>query len=443
MTGRARLERTLDAATPVVVAAAILTAGAAFATVNGIRDFGTPARWALLVVLFFFGAFRAAVHGRAWRFPRGTTFLLVAFCGLSLVSVAWSVNRHGTLQRAVAQPVAVAGLALLAGCAASRPAAGRRLLDGVLLGGVAVALAGFLLWLVDHSAATIPADPLYASRYKGIELSPNTAPLLLAIAAPIALWRAIEADRRGARAAYLAVLAGFAASISASGSRGALAAAFLACLLVAGLAPLPRRSRAGVAAALVVALAVAAWAPTTAKPVRGGLKPKPAFARNAELALPLDQEIGNPWWTHRNGGATRTLFNTSVRLRALKGTVGEVADRPLLGYGFGAEQWAFIDRYYQFGSGNPENGYAGILLQLGVVGLALWLVVLAVCVVPGLRGGVARIRRHPFALGAVGAAVGALLMGMSESYFHGVGGIGYVALWTALLATAVSAEVSA
>jgi hypothetical protein len=68
-----------------------------------------------------------------------------------------------------------------------------------------------------------------------------------------------------------------------------------------------------------------------------------------------------------------------------------------------------------------------------VVGAVLWVVVLASCVVPGVRECVRGARDHPFAVGAVGAAVGALAMGVSESFFHGVGGIAYVPLWTALL----------
>ena len=38
------------------------------------------------------------------------------------------------------------------------------------------------------------------------------------------------------------------------------------------------------------------------------------------------------------------------------------------GYGFGAEDEAFIDRLAEFQADTPENGYLGVLLQLGVVG---------------------------------------------------------------------------
>src|SRR5262249_59297242 len=115
---------------------------------------------------------------------------------------------------------------------------------------------------------------------------------------------------------------------------------------------------------------VAAWAMTipSALPASTAARAsapaaRTADPRNAEQAFQLSQEIGNPWWTHRNGGYTRSLFDTSVRLRALHGTIDRALERPLLGYGFGAEQWAFVNRYYAFNSEDPENGSVGIFLQ--------------------------------------------------------------------------------
>src|SRR4029079_9766264 len=101
----------------------------------------------------------------------------------------------------------------------------------------------------------------------------------------------------------------------------------------------------------------------------------------------------------------------------------------------GAEQWAFVNRYYAFSSGNPENGYVGIFLQLGFVGLVLFAVVLVLCVLPAIRG-LLRRPRDGVLPAAAGAASAALLMGLSQSYFHGPGGIAYVAFWIALLVTA-------
>jgi hypothetical protein len=191
------------------------------------------------------------------------------------------------------------------------------------------------------------------------------------------------------------------------------------------------------AAAVVAGLGVSAWAMTIPKalptpPATTSAAPAaPARPpRNAEAVLPLSQEIGNPWWTRAGADSRRSLFNANVRARAWTGTLHRALGRPLLGYGFGAEQWAFVNRYYAFDSENPENAYLGLFLQLGVVGPLLFLSAAALCVVAGVR---AALRGSAPAVAAVGAATAALAAGLSQSYFHGPGGIAFVALWVSLL----------
>ena len=252
------------------------------------------------------------------------------------------------------------------------------------------------------------------------------------------------ASRNGgfARAAFALLVVVFAASISASGSRGGLLAGFGSLLVVVALTPLTTRLRLGLAALVAAGLVAAAWAirfrarfprhaPATRRCRRAGTPS--GLCRSA-------QEIGHPWWTHRAGGAQRSLFNTSVRLRALRGTIDLALDRPLLGYGFGAEQWAFVNRYLAFSSGNPENGYVGIFLQLGFVGLALFVVVLVLCVLPALRGLLRRAarrrpaRRRPAQLRP--RCHGTEPVVLPRSRRHRV-----VAFWIALLVTAALAQV--
>jgi O-antigen ligase len=396
-----------------------------------------PARWVVLALLLAVAVARAVLCLPAWRFPPLPGVALGAFCGLGLVSIAWSVHRPGTVQRVVGEVVVIGSLGLLAGCAAARPVLRARLLDAVLFAAAIVAFAGFLYWLVEPERGVLAATVEYPSRYQGIEENPNTAALLLAMGMPLALARSLGAAGTAARVGFAALVLVFAASISASGSRGGLLAGFLALLVVAALARLDLRVRAGVAAGVVAALVVSAWAMTVpqALPVGSASSPPPV-TRNAELVLRLSQEIGNPWWTKGSGAVRRSLFSTSVRLRALRGTVRRALERPLLGYGFGAEQWAFVNRYYGFSSGNPENGYAGLFLQLGLVGLALFLVAVGSCLVYGVRACLRPVRGDALAVAAVGASVAGLAMGLSQSFFHGPGGIGYVALWTSLLVAA-------
>jgi O-antigen ligase len=446
VSARSRLEAALDAAVPFVIAACVLAAAAASSIRADLDSVGRPARWLLIGLLLAFALVRAALCGRDWRFPRPTAIALAVFCGLGLVSIAWSVHPRGTLERAVGEVVVLAALGLLAGCIASLPSLGERMLDGVLAAATVVAFAGFVYWLVEPSSASIAATTEYPSRYQGIEQNPNTAALLLAIGMPLALRRALAARTGAARVAFVLLAAVFAASISAAGSRGALAAGFLALLVVVALAPLRVRVRAGLAALVVAGLVVSAWAMTIPKALPAPTATAPTLesdvasrrhAVDAERYLPLGQEIGNPWWTHRAGTSKRSLFNTSVRLRALRGSVRLALGRPVLGYGFGAEQWAFFNRYYAFNSGNPENGYVGIFLQIGIIGLVLFVTVLALCFVPGVRACL-RAVRSGVPLAAVGAAAAGLLLGVSQSFFHGPGGIAYVAFWTSLLVAAVS-----
>jgi O-antigen ligase len=429
----------LDRLAPYVVAAAILGAAAGSSIQRDLFDVGRPLRWILLAVLLAFALARAAVGLRTWSFPPWTAFALAAFCGLALASTAWSVNRHGTLTRALGVSATIVTVAALAGCVHANPALAERMLDGVLAAAVIVAVAGFFYWLVSPSHAVLAATTEYPSRYQGIEQNPNTPPLLLSFGLAIALAHSLDARDARRRVVFVTFIILLAASIVASGARGGLLAAFAGVLAVVVLRPRTNRARIAGVAAAAVALAVGAWITTlpSALPAQPVTPPSRSAAvnRNAEAVLPLSQEIGNPWWTRRNGTSARSLFNTSIRLRALRGTVEDrIAGRPLLGYGFGAEQWAFVNRYYAFDSQNPENGYVGMLLQVGAAGLIVLLAVLALCLVPGV--GATWRARDRVAVAAVGAATAGVALALSQSFFHGPGSLASVPFWTALLVTA-------
>ena len=76
-------------------------------------------------------------------------------------------------------------------------------------------------------------------------------------------------------------------------------------------------------------------------------------------------------------GKTRTLFFTSGRLQAWETAVDQGLGRPIAGYGFGTEDETFVDRSYLFVSEAVENSFIGVFLQLGVLGVALLVVALA------------------------------------------------------------------
>ncbi len=437
------LETTLDYGAAAIVAASILGAASGSSIQYDILAAGRPARWALLGALGAFALVRVLLTRSAWRLRPSVALALAGYCALCLVSWSWSVGPHATLGRAAGQGLVVFSAAALAGCAARRPHLVRRLLDGVLAAAAGVALASFVYWLVDPSRAFQAASTEYAARFRGIEQNPNTGALLLAIGMPLALGRVLGSKRVSRRGAFGLLLLAFVVEIVASGSRGGLAAGFLSLFAIAALGPLSRRLRVGLGLAVLVSLALSAWVmtipkalpapPTGALPAATSPAPK-QVGIDAERILPLSGEIGGPWWTHTRGQLHRSLFDTSVRTRAWSGTVERGLGRPLLGYGYGAEQEAFINRYYGLHSGNPENGYVGLFLQIGFVGLALFLAVVVVCLRPGLRRGSHGLTTPA----AVGGAAAGLLLGLSESYFHGPGNVAYVAFWVTLLLVSVA-----
>jgi hypothetical protein len=63
------------------------------------------------------------------------------------------------------------------------------------------------------------------------------------------------------------------------------------------------------------------------------------------------------------------------------------------------------------------------------------LIAVGICVLYGIR---ASLRGDRYAPAAVGAVVAALGVAMSQSYFHGAGGIGSVAFWISLLVAAAA-----
>ena len=138
--------------------------------------------------------------------------------------------------------------------------------------------------------------------------------------------------------------------------------------------------------------------------------------------------------------AARSTGRSSARARgtrAWRGAIDQALGRPVAGYGFGAEQPTFVNRYYGFNSDNPENGYIGLFLQIGLVGLGAFL-----AVVGRLPLGPRVLREREAASGwapaAAGAACAGVFLGLSQSYFHATGNVAFLAFWVALLLASVA-----
>lgn len=384
--------------------------------------------WLLFELAVLAGAYQTWRRGRAR--PAGIAFVVVGvFVMLAVVSAAWSARPEHTEKRAVAFLILVLAAAALADATAGRPEAVRRILEALFAAPTIVALLGLYMLWVSHDQAVQAASTQYPARYRGVGQNPNTASLLLALAIPLGLWLLGTARSRVARVAVAAALVLVDGSIVASGSRGAMIAALVGAVVWLAIAPAPWRRRL-----VLVCLAGAVFAADVAiAQIPKALPAPPAGAhptttrviRNAELVRPLSDEIGV-----RGGPIHRTLFGTSGRAQAWDGALHQAGKRPVAGYGFGTESIVFVDRYYGFDSSVPENSYLGVLLQLGIVGVVVFvalLLALAVAAFQALRAPPGPARTVAAACVSVLAA--AAVLGLTQSYLTSVGNLASPVVW--------------
>lgn len=437
---------------PVALAATTLLVAAGSSSVSPIVEPSRDARWfalGLLAVLAAAGALRERPLDDLRR-SRRVLSLAVVFLALAGLSAAWSLDAWLTLKRA-------GSLVLLFAAAASIALLARRdreLLDRVLVAVVVAAAVvaglGALVIVVDYDSAVQGVTATSGWRYRGFGANPNTAPMLLALALPLALRFTITVRSSAARFAAGLALVGFTVSIVASQSRGALAASVVGTATVAlALVPGAVRKAAVVAAILAVfgggtilretqspsletpepipaAPKVEEQVPPAAPGTPQSTSDRPFPKLRGPFAVRPEDEIGHPLL----GPSTSSVG--SGRFAAWEGALETALKRPVLGHGFGVESLAFVDRWYFFQGANPENAFLGLLLQLGVVGLTVLSVLVAILVVRGARE---LLRLPPADRGALAATYGILLAGIvlmtSQSYVYAVGNIATVTFWTA------------
>jgi hypothetical protein len=368
------------------------------------------------------------------RRPGRTAWLAIAFVGLALLSTLWSAA--GTLSWPHAALVA-ALLAVVAGIAFAVQGDEGRIrvqLEGIVGGAALTALAGVAILAFDRHLALQAAQATYPTRYRGLGGNPDTAALLFGIAVPIALALALRpGPRRWWHAAACVLLIG---SIAPSASRGALLASAAGSLVVVLLTRWSRRSQALAVAGIVLVGVMAIGVSKIPKPLNGPKKPNPGFVANADIGLPLDNE---PGYLGSSTVGKRSLTTSSGRLTAWEGALRQVRDRIVAGYGFATEDKVFVDRYPVFFARRVENAYLGTLLELGIVGLALLLVLLASILAPVPRA-LRAARDRAVLVGATGGFVAGLVLAVVQSYLFAVGGTGSLAFWlvAALIVAATS-----
>jgi hypothetical protein len=421
----------VERAVPAAVACTVVTFAFGSSSVEWLKRLGLDLRWAALFVLLLCvtALFLLQV---AWS--RAEPFVLAAWLVLlAALSAAWSVDPGLTLERTASLGVLFVTAFLLATSAASL-ALIERVLVALLVGAIVVALLGLLLLAVDRGAALQPSSAGVPSRFRGLGEDSDTTALLFAVVLPIAAWGVARGGRMHRRVAAGAAFLLLAGSIVGALSRGALAGGFLGVLLVALVAPRAWTTRVGyVAAALALAglcfgltaipspSAETAPAPPSRASAAGGSASR--FV-DANAAFPLDEDIGSSL-----PGAAGSAEDGG-RLAAWKGALEQAGGRPAAGYGFGTEDRVFVDRYAAFSGSTVHDTYLGLLLQLGAVGLASFLLLMLLWSARAGRAYFRLAERDRLALVACGGMVVAgLATAVVQSSLTSVGNIASLSFW--------------
>jgi O-antigen ligase len=435
-----------DAAITVMVAVTVFLFALGTSSVAAFTRIGGTGKWVALFLLACVALAGVCTSRPQLRVLPPAWAIAAVLLALGAVSAGWSVNVRATEGRIVALVVLFATSAALAVGSPDRAHAARRVLDGVLAACALVAVGGLVVLLVAHRDAVFPATAAAGWRFKGLGQSPDTDPMLLAVGVPLALRHAVDGDRR-LRWAAVALLLLFAGELAASGSRGGLAAGFGGGVVAAVALGGSRRGKVVLALAVLVVAALAVGLSRLPGPAASGAgsskaPPPPRSQRgiDAQAAFPFDSEIGYPTGPYQPPNY-RTLLGSSGRLQAWVGAWEQGIDRPLLGYGFGTEDRAFVDRFYSFHASVVENTYLGFFIQLGLLGVGLLLALLVTLA----ANGVATLGRAPrpttrIAGAALGVLTAALLSGVSQSGLLTVGFVSAAAIWLCVLPLPVLAR---
>lgn len=474
-----------ERSTPAVVlwALSALLAAMVFLLVLGsgseqrLTSVGHSGRWILLGLVWCAAGYLFVLAARRNRTDRVPLYAVVALFlpALGAVSAAWSVAPVLTVERAVSLGVLVSAALFLGFASTVWDEVVEHVGIGLLAGAAAAGLAGVALVFVDRAAAIQAAGEAVPFRYRGLGENPNTFAMLAAVALPLAGWLIVDGGTAWARIAGSLSATVFIGSIAFSASRGAFLAAFIgagifvfarphghravevpavagafACAFLAALIPQPAGRVTAVPSApttrtVTTADGTVVTVPNSSSTVTlpGGVLVPPAQQQPGALPVSvagynpsrLQDELGRPF-TDLGRDIPHPLFGSSGRVQAWAGAVKQAGARPVLGYGFGNEERVFVDRFYFFQGGRPENSWVGTYLQLGLIGVAamlsLWLALL-----PATWSALRR-RRTELDAALVGVCVAGLILSLPQSYFFSVGNVATTTVWIAMALLAFS-----
>lgn len=331
------------------VAVLVLSTGAFFALVDTSGNESQPAVLLLWVLAYGVAAAILVDGALRLRLRLAVPIEMVLFLGLTAISFAWSVAPDLTARRVVG----LLGTVLVALVVAQRLTA-VEVLDAVRRAVLIVTMASLLLYLSGSSAAL---DSVHGT-LQGVLATKNALGRVLALGLLAAAATGLL-DRTKARRCVLSALPMVAALALTDSTGGILLAAVVLAGTVLVLVLRRRTGRVAVAGAvaLLVGLSVLAAPSLSAERV--------ASAIGEDTTLTGRDEV----WAE---------------------SLDAVAERPVLGYGYGAfwDGAVEADRIrarLQWRVPHAHNGLLDVALDLGVVGVVASLVVLGGLVLRGVQ----------------------------------------------------------
>jgi hypothetical protein len=428
-----------EAAVEVALAATVFLFACGSSSSHALAAFGGPGRWAALLLLC---ALSLAYAGANPRLPSPVPLgwiLAAAIVAVGTVSAAWSVDPRLTIGRVFTLGILFVTAVALSLAPPDPKVAAVRVLRGVVGGIAAVAIGSLVMLAVSHRDAVLSATVGAGWRFRGLGENPNTVAMLLSVGLPLAAWLALD-GKGWERPAGVALVLLFAGEIAVSGSRGAVLAGFGGAILTVLVLGPSLVVKLGAACALVVLALISAETSRLQPSAKLGVAaavaaPAGKVVRtvgiDAEQAFRLEDELGHPPVGAYSPPVPRTLFGSSGRSQAWVGAIDQAVKRPVLGYGFGTENKVFVDRFFAFEGGFPENSYIGTFLQLGAAGIALLVGLLLTLARNAYR--VLRRGDGGPAAAAAGVLAVAILIGVSQSGLTSVGNIAAASIWVCVL----------
>jgi hypothetical protein len=427
------------------VVATIVSVSFGSSSVPGLVRIGHDLRWVSVALFAVVAVVSYAMSEERRVLARVVVYAGLSFIVLLLLSTAWSVAPRLTIERALTLAVLFVGV--VASVSGGNHRRAEHLLDAILVGAGTVVLLGLPVLLFAHNDAVQSSFENVAPRYRGIGENPNTVSLLAAIALPLAIRHVFDQERPLARISGAFAVVAFAGQIALSDSRGALIGGFVGASIsvILPAARIPRAIARFAAVAAVAAMSVgfarvieraptvvvapppSVTAPRTGHGTgRGGKSPSPAIpAEDFDIGgARLNDEVGAP-------AVSRPIGRPfgSGRVQAWIGATKQARKVAPLGYGFGTEDRVFIDRYYTFQGSRPENSFVGLLLQVGLIGLTVFLVLVVAGLSRAIRVGRKRWREEAVLTAALAATCAGAVLMLVQSYVYSVGNIATLSFW--------------